>query len=152
MTGRLFDYSLCASFALSGQAVTAQNWAAQAPPYGRPDATVDLRTKEGAELIKGGWRYSDGQILEVAAKGPGPDLKPSGAPVKTYDYAPHAGMAGFDDSKWAILDPTTLDARRGNGKVSFNWYRLHATLPQSVAALPVEGSTVSFEIVIDDYA
>jgi gluconolactonase len=152
MKTRLFLFSLCASFAFSVQPVTAQNWAAQAPPYGRPDATVDLRTKEGVKLIKGEWRYSDVQILEVDAKGPGPDLKPSGASVKTYDYAPHAGIAGFDDSKWAVLDPTTLDARRGNGKVSFNWYRLRVTLPQTVAALSVAGSTVSFEIVIDDYA
>ncbi len=148
----LFLFSLCASLAFFVQPLMAQNWAAQAPPYGRPDATIDLRTKEGVQLITGQWRYSDVQILQVDAKGPGPDLKPSGAPVKTYDYAPHAGIAGFDDSKWAILDPTTLDARRGNGKVSFNWYRLRVTLPQSVAALSVAGSTVSFEIVIDDYA
>jgi gluconolactonase len=152
MKTRLFFFSLCSSFAFSVQPVTAQNWAAQVPPYGRPDATVDLRTKEGVKLIKGEWRYSDVQILQVDAKGPGPDLKPSGAPVKTYDYAPHAGIAGFDDSKWAVLDPTTLDARRGNGKVSFNWYRLRVILPQTVAALSVAGSTVSFEIVIDDYA
>ncbi|PYX52188.1 MAG: gluconolactonase [Acidobacteria bacterium] len=152
MNTRLFFLCLCASLASFVQPVTAQNWAAQAPPYGRPDATIDLRTKEGVQLIKGEWRYSDVRILEVDAKGPGPDLKPSGALVKTYDYAPHAGIAGFDDTAWVILDPTTLDARRGNGKVSFNWYRLHVTLPQSVAALSVAGSTVSFEIVIDDYA
>src|SRR5438552_9394102 len=65
---------------------------------------------------------------------------------------PHAGISGFDDSKWTVLDPTTLDARRGNGKVSFNWYRLRVTLPQTVAAFSVVGATVSFEIVIDDYA
>jgi len=152
MKARILFFSLCASFALSVQPVSAQNWAAQAPPYGRPDATIDLRTREGVQLINGAWRYSDVQILEVDAKGLGPDLKPSGAPVKTYDYTPHAGIAGFDDSKWAVLDPTTLDARRGNGKVSFNWYRLRVTLPQTVAALSVAGSTVSFEIVIDDYA
>ncbi len=152
MKTRLFFFSLCASFAFTVLPVTAQNWAAQAPPYGRPDATIDLRTREGVQLIKGDWRYSDVRILEVDSKGPGADLKPSGAPVKTYDYSPHAGIAGFDDSKWATLDPTTLDARRGNGKVSFNWYRIHVMLPQSVAALSVAGSTVSFEIVIDDYA
>jgi gluconolactonase len=152
MKTRLFLFSLCASLAFFVQPVTAQNWAAQAPPYGRPDATIDLRTKEGVQLIKGEWRYSDVQILQVDAKGPGPDLKPSGVPVKTYDYAPHAGIARFDDSKWAVLDPVTLDARCGNGKVSFNWYRLRVTLPETVAALSVAGSTVSFEIVIDDYA
>lgn len=148
----LIFVSLCSSVAFTFNRAQAQNWAAQAPPYGRPDATIDLRTHEGVQLVKGRWRYSDVQILNVDSKGPGPDLKPSGAAVKTYDYAPHAGVAGFDDSKWTVLDPTTLDARRGNGKVSFNWYRLRVTLPESVAALPIAGSTVSFEIVIDDYA
>jgi gluconolactonase len=134
------------------QPVSAQNWAAQAPPYGRPDATVDLRTKAGTQLVKGDWRYSDVKIIDVDSKGPGPDLKPSGAPVKTYDYTPHAGAADFDDSHWPAIDPTTLDARRGNGKVSFNWYRINVTLPEKVGNAAVAGSSVSFEIVIDDYA
>lgn len=134
------------------QPVSAQNWAAQAPPYGRPDATIDLRTREGVQLVKSNWRYSDVKIVEVDSKGPGPDLKPSGDPVKTYDYTPHAGAADFDDSRWPVIDPTTLDARRGNGKVSFNWYRINVTLPEKVANLSVTGSAVSFEIVIDDYA
>jgi|SRR5882724_4711839 len=98
MNTRQFLFSLWACLALSVQPSAAQSWAAQAPPYGRPDATIDLRTREG------------------------------------------------------VHDPTTLDARRGNGKVSFNWYRIHVTLPQTVAALSVPGSIVSFEIVIDDYA
>ena len=93
----------------------AQNWAAQQPPYGRPDATIDLRTKEGVQLVKGQWRYSDVKIIDVDSRGPGADLKPSGAPIKTYDYAPHAGAADFDDSKWSLVDPTTLDARRAGG-------------------------------------
>jgi len=130
----------------------AQNWAAQAPPYGRPDATIDLRTKEGVQLVKAEWKYTDAKIIEVDSKGPGADLKPSGAPVRTYDYTPHAGAANFDDSAWAAIDPTALDARRGSGKVSFNWYRIRVTLPGKVGALPVAGATVSFEIVIDDYA
>ena len=134
------------------QPVSAQNWAAQAPPYGRPDATIDLRTKAGAQLVKGDWRYSDVKIIEVDANGPGPDLKPSGSPVKTYDYMPHAGAADFSDSQWPVIDPATLDARRGNGKVSFNWYRINVTLPEKVANFAVAGSSVSFEIVIDDYA
>ena len=138
--------------ALAATPVSAQNWAAQAPPYGRPDATIDLRTKEGVQLVKGEWKYSDAKIVQVDSKGPGADLKPSGVPVRTYDYAPHAGVANFDDSAWPVVDPTTLDARRGNGKVSFNWYRIRVTLPEKVAAFPVMGATVSFEIVIDDYA
>ena len=134
------------------QPLSAQHWAAQSAPYGRPDATIDLRTKEGTQLIKGTWRYSDVKIVEVDAKGPGPDLKPSGGPIRTYDYEPHAGIANFDDSNWQALDPATLDARRAGGKVCFNWYRINLTLPERVGGLAVSGSTVSFEIVIDDYA
>jgi len=137
---------------LSAAPAFAQNWAAQAPPYGRPDATIDLRTKEGTQLVKGEWKYSDAKIVEVDSKGPGADLKPSGVPVRTYDYTPHAGVANFDDSAWAAIDPATLDARRGNGKVSFGWYRIRVALPEKVGAFPVAGATVSFEIVIDDYA
>jgi gluconolactonase len=134
------------------QPLSAQNWAAQSAPYGRPDATIDLRTKAGTQLARGTWRYSDVKIVEVDAKGPGPDLKPSGAPIRTYDYEPHARTANFDDSKWQVLDPATLDARRAGGKVCFNWYRISVTLPEKVGGLAVSGSTVSLEIVIDDYA
>lgn len=130
----------------------AQNWAAQSAPYGRPDATIDLRTREGTQLVGGSWRYSDVKIVEVNSKGPGPDRKPSGATVRTYDYEPHAGLAEFDDTKWQTLDPATLDARRAGGKVCFNWYRINVTLPEKVAGFSVAGSTVGFEIVIDDYA
>jgi len=152
MNVRQLLLSFLSGFFFWVQPLAAQNWAAQAPPYGRPDATIDLRTRAGVQLVKGDWRYSDVKIVEVDSKGPGPDLKPSGAPVRTYDYTPQAGAGGFDDSQWPVIDPTTLDARRGNGKVSFNWYRINVTLPEKVASLAVTGSTVSFEIVIDDYA
>jgi len=69
LTASLFSLVPCAF---------AQNWSAQAPPYGRPDATVDLRTADGAQVVKGEWRYSDVKIIEVESRGPGPDLKPSG--------------------------------------------------------------------------
>jgi gluconolactonase len=131
---------------------TAQNVAAQGPPYGRPDATIDLRTREGAELVKGVWRYSDVKIVEADFRAPGPDLKPSGKPNKTYDYTPHAGAVDFDDSKWEALDPTALEARRSSGKICFNWYRINITIPSRVGQLETRGLTVAFEIVVDDYA
>jgi gluconolactonase len=131
---------------------SSQTWASQEPPYGRPDAVVDLRTKDGAELVKGQWKYSDVRIVETDFRAPGPDLKPSGKPNKTYDYSPHAGAAEFDDSHWEVLDPTTLEARRSTGKVCFNWYRINVTIPESVGEFKTAGSTVAFEIVIDDYA
>src|SRR5215471_8398928 len=122
------------------------------PPAGRPDAIIDLGTREGVQLVKGSWRYSDTRIVEVDSKGPGPDLKPSGRPIKTYDYTPKAGVAEFDDSGWEIIDPTTLEQRRSTGKICFNWYRINVTIPERIGAFDPSGSTVAFEVVIDDYA
>jgi gluconolactonase len=121
-------------------------------PYGRPDALIDLRSDEGVGLVHGTWRYHDVAIVDVDGHGPGPDLKPSGAPVRTNDYVPKAGAAQFDDSEWDTVAPTALDARRGNGKLSFGWYRMNVTIPRRVGTFDPAGSTVVFEIVIDDYA
>jgi len=63
MNIRHFLLSLCAGLVFTIQPTVAQNWAAQAPPYGRPDATIDLRTREGVQLVRGEWRYSDVQIV-----------------------------------------------------------------------------------------
>ena len=132
--------------------VSAGAQSIQDPPFGRPDAVIDLASRQGAELVKGQWRYSDTRIIEVDSRGPGADLKPSGAPIKTYDYKPHAGAADFDDSKWEAIDPTTLDARRSTGKICFNWYRIAVTVPEKIGTFDPAGSTVAFEIVIDDYS
>ncbi len=134
------------------QRAAAQSWAAQQPPYGRPDAMIDLRTKEGVNLVNGVWRYSDAKIVDADFRGPGPDLKPTGALIKTYDYAPHAGLANFDDTRWEILDPVSLDARRSTGEICFNWYRINITIPGKIANFDPTGATVAFEIVVDDYA
>src|SRR5215831_9983383 len=122
------------------------------PPAGRPDAIIDLGTREGVQLVKGSWRYSNTRIVEVDPKGPGADLKPSGRPVKTYDYTPKAGGKEFDDSGWEIIDPSTLEQRRSTGKICFNWYRINVTIPERIGAFDPSGSTVAFEVVIDDYA
>jgi len=134
--------------ALSG--VPAQ--VTQDAPAVRPEAIVDLKTVEGVRLVKGEWRYSDAKIVEVDHRGPGPDLKPSGPPNRTHDIAPKAGGSDFDDSKWEIIDPTALDGRRSTGRMCFDWYRIKVTLPERVGGFEVAGSTVVFEIVIDDYA
>ena len=122
------------------------------PPAGRPDAIIDLGTREGAQLVKGTWRYSNTRIVEVDAKGPGLDLKPSGAPIKTYDYLPKAGAADFDDSQWEVLDAATLEQRRSTGKLCFNWYRINITIPERIGRFDPTGAAVAFEVVIDDYA
>ncbi len=121
-------------------------------PGPRPDALVDLATREGARAVNGEWRYSDTRIVEVDHRAVGADLKASGAPTRAYDIEPHAGGAGFDDRNWEVLDPTRLDARRSKGRLAFNWYRINVTIPARVGAFDTAGSTVVFEIVVDDYA
>ena len=125
----------------------------QDPPFGRPDAVVDLASHEGVQLVKGQWRYHDVQIVDAESRSVGPDLRPSGSQtIKTYDYSPHAGTADFDDSQWEAIDATSLDQRRSTAKVCFNWYRINVTVPEKVGNFSTAGSTVAFEIVIDDYA
>ena len=64
----------------------------------------------------------------------------------------HAGGAGFDDSKWEIIDPTTLDKRRSAGRLAFNWYRIKITVPERVGNFDPTGSTLVFATSLDDYA
>jgi gluconolactonase len=136
-------------------ALAALPFAAQAQrdvPAGAPAATIDLATAEGAQLVKGQWRYSDTKIVEVDFRGPGPDGQPTGAPVKTYDYTPKAGGADFDDSNWETIAANSLAARRGFGRLGFNWYRVRITIPEKIGGFDPTGSTVVFETALDDYA
>src|ERR1051326_4259771 len=102
----------------------------QDPPFGRPDAVVDLASKDGVQLVKAEWRYHDVRIVDADSRSVGADLKPSGAPIKTYDYSPHAGAVDFDDSQWEAIEANTLDQRRSTAKVCFNWYRINITIPE----------------------
>ncbi len=121
-------------------------------PTGKPDAAIDLATKDGVDLVKGQWRYSDTKIIRVDFKAAGADKQPTGKPIKTNDYAPHAGVADFDDSKWETIDPTTLDARRSTGRLCFNWYRINITIPPRANDVDLAGATAVFETSLDDYA
>ncbi len=116
------------------------------------DAVVDLRTSEGVGLVNGQWRYSDTTIQVIEHRDVGPDLKASGPKNHTFDFTPDARAADFDDRKWEVIPPTSLEQRRGQGRLSFNWYRLNVTVPEKVADFDTKGSTVVFEIVLDDYA
>ena len=71
--------------------VRAREQTTQDPPVGRPDAVIDLASHEGVQLVSGQWRYHDVKIEDTDSRAVGPDLKPSGAPIRTYDYTPHAG-------------------------------------------------------------
>ncbi len=146
-------------FLVTQIAVTASRFApllaqvtTDAPVTGNPVAIVDLRTDEGARLLGAQWKYSDVKIIEVDHHAVGPDLRPSGPPNRTYDISLKAGASDFDDSAWEPIDPPSLEQRRGNGRLSYNWYRTTVTIPQKVGALDPTGMTAIFELVIDDYA
>jgi gluconolactonase len=122
---------------------------------GRPDAIVDLQTEAGVALVGGQWRYSDATVEEVAfveLGSPEDPLGPGTVPNRTYDIAPHAEAADFDDSGWTALAPTDTMRRLADGRVCFNWYRIAVTLPERIGDTEVAGSTVVFEVVVDDYA
>ena len=119
---------------------------------GLPDSLVDLATDAGVELMKGQWRYHDAQVVDVDFRSVGEDGNPTGPPNQTYDSVPHAQVPDFDDSGWECIPATDLDGRRGTGKVCFNWYRINVTIPESVGNFDPTGSTVAFEVIVDDYA
>ena len=125
---RLFAATLVFLLGAPGQLVAGMTLAEQLAKR-TPEAKIDLGTKAGAQLVKGQWRYSDTKIIEVDFKAVGADGQPSTTPNKTYDVTPQAGRSDFDDSKWETIDATTLDKRRTNGRLAFNWYRIKITVP-----------------------
>lgn len=121
-------------------------------PGGKPDAIVDLMTDEGIAVVKGQWRSHTAKVVDVDHHSPGTDLGPSGPPNRTQDIDVHAGSADFDDSKWEQITPAQLEERRSSGRLCFNWYRTSITIPDKIGSFDATGSTVVFEISIDDYA
>jgi gluconolactonase len=122
---------------------------------GQPDAVIDLQTDEGAALVGGQWRYSDARVEEidfVEVGSPADPLGPGDVPNRTFDVVPHAEAAEFDDSAWQLLPPADTMRRLSQGRVCFNWYRVEVAIPERVGDFDPTGSTVVFEVVIDDYA
>ncbi len=125
---------------------------------GQPDAVVDLKTTEGSELVFASWRYQNAYLTPAKFRKPGPSqhdplpLYPTGDEIRTNNIHPQAGATDYDDSDWETLDPTQLEVRRGNGLLSCNWYRLNVTIPDRIGDMSTAGSTIVFEIVMDDYS
>lgn len=117
-----------------------------------PEATLDLATRDGVDAVGARWRTHAVRLVETQHRAPDADGQPTGAPVATFDYEPHAGVLGFDDADWETLAPESLAARRGNGRLSFQWYRTAVTLPARVGDFEVAGSAVYFQTTLDDYA
>ena len=126
-----------------------------APARVLPLAVVDLQMAAGAALVDARWRTADAAVREIAFVEVGhPDdpLGPGVVPNRTYDIEPHAEAVDFDDSGWRALAPEETQLRLGTGRVCFTWYRTRVTLPERIGDVDVAGTTVVFEVVVDDYA
>jgi gluconolactonase len=124
---------------------------------GRPDAIVDLQTDAGAALVGAAWRYADARVeeidfVELAGPGTPEPLGPGTVPNRTYDVRPHAEAVDFDDAGWERLAPADTMRRLSTGRVCFNWYRTEVTIPERLGEFDPTGSTVVFEVAVDDYA
>ena len=112
-----------------------------------PTYSIDLMTPAGVSAVGGEWRYMDAQIVDA------PALPNACAQwKKTYDIAPKAGAAKFDDSSWPVIAPDTLKNPRCGGKICFCWYRIRITIPAKVGDRDPTGLRVGLVITVDDYA
>ena len=102
--------------------------------------------------MQGSWRYSDATIVATDFRAPDEAGQPTGRVRKTNDIIPHAGVSGFNDSTWQLIAPESLTARRGTGRVSFNWYRIAITIPPRIGNFDPNGADVWFDTRLDDYA
>jgi gluconolactonase len=126
--------------------------AAEAVAEERTAAVIDLTTAGGTALVQGSWRYQDVDLVRVPFRAPGVDGQPTGNDGSTWDIQPHAGIREFDDHDWPMIDATTLNQRRGSGRMSFAWYRIQVTVPPRIGEFDTRGANVEFETSIDDYA
>jgi gluconolactonase len=121
--------------------------AALMPPGLPPTLVVDLMSTEGAAALGAQWRVSDVTIKEV------PIIENVITQNKmTYDIDPHAGGTDFDDSKWPVIEPKDLNARRSGGHVAFMWYRALLTIPAKIGEFDLSGAVAVFRTTVDDYA
>ena len=125
---------------------------AEEAPDTVPLASIDLSTETGAALVNGQWRYSDVDLKRAEHRSPDAKGQPTGGVIPTWTLEPQAGLNGFDDSGWPVITPASLSQRRGNGRLSFNWYRIAVTVPERIGEVSVAGRTLVFETSIDDYA
>ena len=129
-------------------------------PAAVPFGVLEINTEAGARLAQAEWRYADAELRQIQFPTADAKGQPTGPPAKTWDLVPRAGARDYDDSAWQRLRPDSLAERRGGGRVSFNWYRVRITIPESVPSAdatnqglaPTRGSTVVLETSLDDYA
>ena len=112
-----------------------------------PAHVLDLMTAQGSAALGAQWRVSDVKIVEVPAiQGAMPQYKTA------YNIEPKAGSTDFDDSKWPVIEPKDLAARRSGGHVAFMWYRSPLTIPAKIGEFDPSGAVAVLSVTVDDYA
>lgn len=117
------------------------------PPSLPPTLEVDLMTNQNSAMFGAQWKTMEAKIVEVA-----PIPEHLAGYNSAYDISPHAGEAGFDDSKWPTIEAKDLSARRGGGHVSFIWFRSNLTIPARIGDFDTTGAKAVLTVLVDDYA
>ena len=121
--------------------------APQMPPSIPAAYVSDLMTSQGSGAFSAQWRTMEAKIIEAK---PIPGAMPQYK--SAYDITPKAGDAYFDDSKWPVIEPKELSARRSGGHVAFIWYRTSLTIPARVGDFDTTGAKAVLTVLVDDYA
>jgi len=114
--------------------------------------SLDLTDAEDLARAAGEWRVMDAALEPTKFRLAGQDGQPGSTLASTIDVTPQAGWADFDDSSWPVTPVAELSRRRGAGKLSFVWYRLRLTVPESIGGVPVAGRELVFTASVDDAA
>lgn len=123
----------------------------------KPSAIADLKTAEGAALVNAKWFVQPAHLRDITFKAPGSSvtdallLYPTGALRQTHTVHPQTGEPDFEKG-FTEIQPTALETRQGSGLLSFVWYKVELTVPQTVGKLSAQGTAAVFEAVVDDYS
>ena len=98
---------------------------------------IDLQNPADLSAVKAQWRFGAGLVPGQPNEGLVSQLE--GTPARLPDY---------DDSGWEVLHELTNWHSKG---LTFAWYRIKVTLPESVGGMPIQGARCVFETCIDDY-
>ena len=102
-----------------------------------PRVSLDLQNPGHLAQVKGAWKHALGFV--PGQPNEGLVAQAAGSPARLPDY---------DDSGW---EPVT-DLHKGiSHGLTFGWYRIKVTIPDSVEGNPTAGRRCLFETNIDDY-
>jgi gluconolactonase len=65
---RTMSFSILLALILSLAFLNAEGQSIQDPPFGRPDAVVDVASREGVPVVNGQWRYHDVRIVDADSR------------------------------------------------------------------------------------